>query len=109
MATYLVIIYLSFLVFLVIIGSLNSILIPALESVSAAEATGSGPTGIAGVGDIAAVDIDAYTLVFFHTALVQAVFSGFVAGKMGEGSVKDGAKHATVLFTIAYVVFLLLP
>jgi len=47
--------------------------------------------------------------VFFHTALVQGLFSGLVAGKMGEGSVRDGAKHATVLVTIAYVVFLVLP
>ncbi len=111
MMTYLVIIYLSFFVFLVIIGSLNSILIPALENLPASNTGGNTPTGssLGGLGNIEAVDIDAYTLVFFHTALVQAVFSGFVAGKMGEGKVKDGAKHAAILLAIAYVVFLVLP
>ncbi|WP_227376471.1 type II secretion system F family protein [Haladaptatus halobius] len=108
MATYLVIIYLSFFVFLFIIASLSGILVPALKNLPSADAGGSGPIGIGGLGNVAAVDIDAYTLVFFHTALVQALFSGFVAGKMGEGSVKDGAKHATAMFAIAYVVFLAL-
>ncbi|WP_458206336.1 type II secretion system F family protein [Haladaptatus sp. NG-SE-30] len=109
MATYLVIIYLSFLVFLVIIGSLNSILIPVLENLPATDAGTGGPVGVGGIADIASVDISAYEIVFFHTALSQAIFSGFVAGQMGEGSVQDGAKHATILFTIAYVIFLVLP
>ncbi|WP_227354732.1 type II secretion system F family protein [Haladaptatus salinisoli] len=108
MMTYLVIIYLSFFVFLFIVASLSGILVPALENLPSADAAGSGPVGLGGVGDVGAVDIDAYTLVFFHTALVQALFSGLVAGKMGEGSAKDGAKHATVMFAVAYVVFLAL-
>ncbi|MFB6271232.1 MAG: type II secretion protein F, partial [Halobacterium sp.] len=51
---------------------------------------------------------EAYSLVFFHTGLVQAVCSGLVAGQMGEGSVKAGAKHATVMLAIAYGTFLLI-
>ncbi|WP_327051647.1 type II secretion system F family protein [Halomicrococcus gelatinilyticus] len=117
MATYIVIIYLSFFVFLVIVGALDAILIPELETLPATEVPTEGSTGtatgatagIAGVGDVGSVNIDAYTLVFFHTALVQGLFSGLVAGKMGEGTVRDGAKHATVLVSIAYVVFLALP
>jgi len=117
MMTYLVIIYLSFFVFLVIVGALDAILIPELEALPETKVPTDGPTGtaangaagVAGIGNVGSVNIDAYTLVFFHTALVQGLFSGLVAGKMGEGSVRDGAKHATVLVTIAYVVFLVLP
>ena len=105
MMTYLVIIYLSFFIFLVIIGTLASILVPALRDLPTGNGAG-GPVGVGGLGNIAAVDIHAYTVVFFHTALVQAVVSGFVAGKMGEGKLRDGAKHATVMLAIAYVVFL---
>jgi len=39
---------------------------------------------------------------------VQAVCSGLVAGQMGEGTVKAGAKHATVMLVIAYSVFLII-
>jgi flagellar protein FlaJ len=46
--------------------------------------------------------------VFFHTALVQAVCSGFIAGQLGEGTLKDGAKHAAVLLALAYVAFILI-
>ncbi|WP_266076590.1 type II secretion system F family protein [Haladaptatus caseinilyticus] len=111
MMTYLIIIYLSFFVFLVIIGSLNSILVPALENLPGASAHDGASTGgsLGGLGTLESVDIDAYTLVFFHTALMQAVCSGFVAGKMGEGKTRDGAKHATAMLAIAYLVFLLLP
>jgi flagellar protein FlaJ len=52
------------------------------------------------------VDKAGYTLVFFHTALVQAVCSGFVGGQLGEGSIRDGTKHAAIMLTVAYVLFL---
>ncbi|WP_134672015.1 type II secretion system F family protein [Halorussus marinus] len=108
MVTYVVIIYLAFVVFLVIIGSLNSILIPSLPTGAAAPDTGGAISGgpLAGISE---VDVEAYTLLFFHTALIQALFSGLVAGQMGETSVKNGAKHAAVMLAIAYAVFLLLP
>ncbi|MFC7080650.1 type II secretion system F family protein [Halorussus caseinilyticus] len=107
MLTYVVIIYLSFVVFLVIVGALNSILIPNLPTDGAASGGGS-PVGGGPLSGISSVDTEAYTLLFFHSSLVQAVFSGLLAGQMGEGSVKNGAKHATVLLTVAYGVFLFL-
>lgn len=109
MLTYVVIIYLSFVVFLVIVGSLNSILIPNLPTGATAPEGGAAQFGGGPLTSISEVNVDAYTLLFFHTALIQAVFSGLVAGKMGEGSVRNGAKHATALLAISYVVFLLLP
>jgi len=108
MVTYVVIIYLAFLVFLVIIGSLNSILIPSLPT-GAAVPDADGALGGGPLSGISEVDVDAYTLLFFHTALVQALFSGLVAGQMGEASVKNGAKHAAVMLAVAYAAFLLLP
>ena len=47
----------------------------------------------------------AYTLLFFHVSIVQGLFSGLIAGQLGEGRVADGLKHATVLVFITYVVF----
>ncbi|WP_202935126.1 type II secretion system F family protein [Halorussus amylolyticus] len=107
MVTYVVIIYLSFVVFLVIVGALNSILIPSLPTGASAPDTAA--IADSPFGELASVDTDAYTLLFFHTSLIQALFSGLLAGQMGEGSVKNGAKHAAILLTIAYVAFLLMP
>jgi flagellar protein FlaJ len=106
MVTYLMVIYVSFLVFLVIIVALNSVLIPSLPT----DPVNTGAAGSDGLlSNIGNIDPDEYTLVFFHTALVQGLFSGFVAGQMGGGNAKHGAKHASILLLIAYVAFLLLP
>ncbi|WP_226012926.1 type II secretion system F family protein [Halomicrobium salinisoli] len=109
MVTYLVVIYVSFLVFLVIIAAVQEVLVPSLPShVPTPENTGR----LAVSGDqfarLGQVDKAAYTLVFFHTALIQAVLSGFVGGQLGEGSLRDGAKHAAIMLGVAYVAFLLL-
>jgi flagellar protein FlaJ len=42
---------------------------------------------------------------FLHAVLTQAVASGFVAGKIGEGHVLSGVKHAAFLGLIAWFVF----
>jgi flagellar protein FlaJ len=109
MFTYLVVIYVGFLVFLVIIVAVNEVLVPSLpESVAT-----PGEDQLRGLGVSAdqfvrfgRVDKAAYTLVFFHAALVQAVCAGLIAGLLGEGTTKDGAKHAAAMLAVAYVVFM---
>jgi len=111
MVTYLVVIYISFLVFLVIIVAVQEVLVPSLPTdvpVPSADETRRLGVNAGQFARFAEVDKAAYTLVFFHTALVQAVLSGFIGGQLGEGSLKDGAKHATIMLTVAYVAFLLL-
>jgi len=109
MLTYLVVIYISFFVFLVIIVAVQEVLVPALPSSvptpSNANSLGVNTDQFTRLGR---VDKAAYTLVFFHIALAQAVLTGFVGGQLGEGSLKDGAKHAAILLGIAYVAFVLL-
>jgi flagellar protein FlaJ len=100
MFTYLVVVYVSFLVFLVVIAALEYVLIPSLPDVSAL-GEGASATPIGGFAD---VDRDAYRLAFFHTALIQAGLSGLVAGVMGGGAIEDGLKHATIMLSITYVV-----
>ncbi|MFC5135863.1 MULTISPECIES: type II secretion system F family protein [Haloferacaceae] len=111
MLTYLIVIYISFLVFLGVIAALSVSFIPAVEGASVSgAATGSG-TGVgagagggiaAGLGDI---DADAYERLFFHSAAIQALCSGIVAGQLGEGSARDGAKHAAILLVLTLVAF----
>ncbi|OTF13482.1 type II secretion system F family protein [Halorubrum sp. SD612] len=113
MLTYLIVIYISFLVFLGIIAALSVSFIPAIEAAGVPGTggglpdTGSGvsggPGGITdGIGDI---DVAVYEQLFFHAASIQAVCSGFVAGQLGEGSVRDGVKHVVVLLALTLVAF----
>ena len=101
MFTYVVVVYISFLVFLVVIVALEYVLIPSLPDVGAlGEGAGAAAGPISGVGG---GDRDAYQLVFFHTALIQSLLSGIAAGVMGSGTVKDGMKHAAIMLSITYV------
>jgi flagellar protein FlaJ len=100
----------AFFVFLVIIFAVNEVLIPSLPASVPTPDTDVNRLGV-NVDQFArlgGVDKAAYALVFFHTALIQAVASGFIAGQFGAGSLRDGAKHAAALLAVAYVAFLLL-
>jgi flagellar protein FlaJ len=106
MFTYLVVIYVSFLVFIVVVGAIDSVLIPSLPQSDPAAGTavpGSG-TGVFSVTQNA----DAYKLVLFHAGLIQATLSGLVGGQMSDGSLKDGVKHASIMLATTYAVFLVL-
>jgi flagellar protein FlaJ len=41
--------------------------------------------------------------LFFHMTVLQAFFSGLVAGKMGEGTISAGMKHSLVLMLSGYL------
>jgi flagellar protein FlaJ len=113
MLTYLVVIYISFFVFLGIIAALSVSFIPAIESASQSTAfsgdSSVGASASSGVfSGLGQVDTDGYYLLFFHVTLVQGLFSGIIAGQLGEGNATDGLKHATFLLLVTYVVFQLL-
>jgi len=100
MFTYIVVVYISFLVFLVVIGALENVLIPSLPDASAFGGTG----GAGPISEVSGGDRYAYRLVFFHTAVIQSVLSGIAAGVMGNGSLEDGMKHTTIMLSVTYVV-----
>lgn len=102
MFTYLVVIYVAFSVFLVVIGAIDHVLVPSLPTTSG-DLSGVATPAFVSLGSI---DVEAYRQVFFHATLIQATMSGLVGGQMGNGSIKDGVKHATLMLAVAYVVFL---
>ncbi|SNR31866.1 type II secretion system F family protein [Halorubrum vacuolatum] len=110
MLTYLIVIYLSFLVFLGIIAALTVSFIPAIEGANIGATGDVSPDGIAGIGGDGFEDIDVfeYELIFFHASVIQAICSGLVAGQLGEGSVRDGVKHAVILLAITGIAFVLM-
>lgn len=101
--TYLVIIYLAFFVFIIIIAALTEVLIPSIPL----EAIGELDGGTLGF-EFQELQIQVFSVILFHAAIIQSGISGFIAGVMGEGDIKAGAKHASVLMIITYVMYLIL-
>lgn len=89
---YVVIVYLSFFVFLFIIVVL---LVYFLSKMPAGGTVSMFKTS--SLSDI--------KTLFYHASLLQGFFSGLVAGQMGEGNLRAGLKHSIVMLVIAYVVF----
>lgn len=104
MFIYIVIIYISFLVFIGIIYIISTTFLE--EMVKAGEKISSGVEG--GIPlSLSRETLNMYNRIFFHGALIQGFSSGLIAGVMGEGSALSGLKHSVIMTTIAYLLFTL--
>lgn len=104
MFIYVVIIYISFLVFVGIIYIISTTFLQ--EMVKAGEKV-SGTGGGAVPLSLTREKLNVYNRMFFHGALIQGFSSGLIAGVMGEGSVLSGLKHSVIMITIGYILFTL--
>ncbi|AKB66349.1 type II secretion system F family protein [Methanosarcina mazei] len=100
MIVYVVTIYVSFFVFLFIVYVLAMYFFPESASFKGS----SQGMGYGGVGN-GYFNIQEYTMLMYHSALVQAFTSGLIAGKMGQGSVYMGLKYSVSMMLITYVIF----
>ena len=100
MFIYTAIVYLSFFVFLFVVGVLTTQFLPVLANISTQGLPATG--ALSGIGSI---PIATFGRLLYHACLVQAFFSGLIAGQMGESSLASGVKHACILLVISLVVF----
>jgi len=100
MFIYTVIVYLAFFVFLFVVAVLTMQFLPVLENISTQGISANGI--LSGIG---AISIATFGRLLYHACLIQAFFSGLIAGQMGESSLAAGVKHACVLLLITLVVF----
>ncbi|WAI02251.1 type II secretion system F family protein [Methanogenium organophilum] len=103
MIIYIIVIYLAFAVFVFVVVVLDWNFLSILEELVAGE-------GMQNVPDSMLAIVESGTLVIisrllFHACLINAFFSGLIAGQMGEGSVKAGVKHTVVMLIITLVIF----
>jgi len=104
MGQYVIICYVTFFVFLGVLIVLYQSFIPMM--VEAGEKLAG--TGM-GSSFIARIDATRMKMLFFHCGgIIQGICSGLVAGKLGEGRVIAGLKHATVLALATFIVFALM-
>jgi flagellar protein FlaJ len=100
MFIYTAIVYLVFIVFIFVVAVIDAQFLSALAGVDTL-ASGSMPGGIA----FGNTSIATFERLLFHACLIQALFSGLIAGEMGEGSLRAGVKHAAMMVLIAFAIF----
>ncbi|MCE8422632.1 MAG: type II secretion system F family protein [Candidatus Methanoperedens sp.] len=104
MFIYIVIIYISFLVFVGIIYIISTTFLEEMVKVGEKATVGGGK---AVPMRLSRALLNDYNRLFFHGALIQGFCSGLIAGVMGEGSVLSGLKHSVIMVTIGYLLFTL--
>ncbi|MGB9927497.1 MAG: type II secretion system F family protein [Methanosarcina sp.] len=103
MVVYVVTMYVSFFVFLFVVYILAVYFFPESASFKAsAQAIQS-----AAIGNVN-FNIPEYTMLMYHSAIIQAFTSGLVAGKMGQGSATMGLKYSISMVLITYMIFTML-
>jgi archaeal flagellar protein FlaJ len=100
MFIYTAIVYLSFFVFLFVVAVLTTQFLPVLANITTNGMPQSG--ALSGIGSIPVVT---FGRLLYHACLVQALFSGLIAGQMSESSLSAGVKHSCVLLIISLVAF----
>jgi len=106
MSPYVMVCYVTFFVFLGVLLVLYHSFIPTM--VEAGEAVAEAGAGGRGGVMIRGVNVEMLKMLFFHCGVIQGICSGLVAGKLGEGKVIAGLKHAVILASAAFGLFALL-
>ncbi|BBL67223.1 type II secretion system F family protein [Methanoculleus chikugoensis] len=101
MFIYTAIVYLVFIVFLFVVAVIDTQFLSVLAEINALAAGDL----VAGPVPLGNTPIITFERLLYHGCLIQALFSGLIAGQMGEGSLRAGVKHAAVMLIIALVVF----
>jgi flagellar protein FlaJ len=71
--------------------------------------SGTGTTVSFGSGNgLAGLTLPAVKDLFLQMALIEAIFGGFGAGKLGEGSFTAGFKHVLVMAGFTLLVFVVI-
>ncbi|WP_276260278.1 type II secretion system F family protein [Haloglomus litoreum] len=101
LSSYTAVVIIGFLVYLAVIVIINESFLGPI--------TGSGLTsGGAGPVTISQGAVDAYRTLFFHSAIIQAVGTGLITGKLSDNRTLTGLKYSIALVLIAFGVFLLI-
>lgn len=101
MLIYIVIVFIAFMVFVFVIYILVTTFLSVMATAGAAVAQTSAAGGAFGAN----INLPLYTRIFTHAAIIQGLFSGLVAGQMGEGRVTAGLKYSVIMVLIAWVTF----
>jgi len=102
-------IYIAFIVFIAITVILSSQFFTEIENVQSLLQNSLDTDSNAGIfSSLANLDISELNSILFNMAIVEAVFGGLAAGKIGSGSYVSGVKHIVIMIVIAIIAFSLI-
>jgi len=102
-------IYIAFIVFIAITVILSSQFFTEIEKVQTLLQNSIDTNSNAGIfSSLANLEIKELNSILFNMAIVEAVFGGLAAGKIGSGSYVSGVKHIVIMVVIAIVAFSLI-
>jgi flagellar protein FlaJ len=107
LAPYTYTIYISFAVFLGIAVILSSQFFS--EFLKVQEMLLAAPGGTSGDGMFSSIinmDIEALNSILFNMSIIEAIFGGLAAGKIGSGNYVSGIKHIVVMVVMAVAAFM---
>ena len=111
MGAYTAIVVIGFLVYLGVIVMLDTSYLTPISELStttgaSGRATQTGSvTSVASFGD---VPVGIYRTVFLHSALIQGIGSGLLAGKLSDNEVLSGLKYSIGLVLLTTIVFVVI-
>ncbi len=105
LAPYTYTIYISYAVFLAVAVLLITSFFTEIEKVqlSLIEQGNQGSGGL--FGSLADMDIGLMETALFNMSIIEAIFGGLAAGKIGAGSYVAGIKHVVAMIVIAVIAF----
>jgi flagellar protein FlaJ len=105
LAPYTYTIYISYAVFIAVAILLITSFFTEIEKVQL-DLIDQGNSGSGGLfGSLADMDISLMESALFNMAVIEAIFGGLAAGKIGAGSYMAGIKHAVAMIVIAIIAF----
>ncbi len=107
MSTYIAVIYISFLVFLVTIWILNVTFLPKMLEASGALGSASGVVQSPLAQNLPEV-IRNIRVAFFIATIVHGLGDGILAGVLDTGKIPNGLRHSFIMLLIAFFGFLLI-
>lgn len=105
MRPYIFTIYISFAVFLSIVAILVFQFFTEIEKIQVSLASSNGVQAAGLFGGLVDVSIDELNKLMLHMSIVESIFGGLAAGKIGEGSFIAGVKHVVILIALSVIVF----
>ena len=108
LAPYTYTIYISFAVFLGISVILSSQFFNEFLVIQKMLIDSPGITDGGMFSSIINMDIEALNTILFNMSLIEAVFGGLAAGKIGSGNYVSGMKHIIIMIVMAVIAFALI-
>lgn len=100
-------IYISFVVFLVVTVLLVDSFFSQIEVVQEKlrQTAEEKDVSLGLFASVLSVNVPSITSLMFNMSLIEAIFGGVAAGKIGEGSFLAGIKHIIIMIVLAIVIF----